>query len=121
MARPADLNSKRQRGFRILNSAVYGRAKAAIKIEKLMTTLPCDKPYAETIIATHRREGLKSGKYVTTYRVIDQREGKPCSPHLSSHVVFHAAIKKAHCLTPKAAKAAYMKEQRNKINLAKGL
>jgi hypothetical protein len=119
MARPADLNSKRQRGFRMLNR--LWRATAATRIAKLMSELDVDRPYAETIIATHRRAAKKAGKYVTTYRVIDQREGKPCSPHLSSHDVYKAAVKKKDCLTPAAAKAVYMKQQQAKINLAKGL
>ena len=119
MARPADLNSKRQRGFRILNK--LWRASAATRIAKLMSELKVDKPYAETIIATHRSTAKKAGKYFTTYRVVDQREGKPCKPRLSSHDIYKAAVKKKDCLTPEAAKAVYMKEQQTKINLVKGL
>ena len=119
MARPADPTSKRQRGFRILNK--YWRASRADKIDLLMNELEVTRRYAETIYASHRQEGKDQGKYVTTYRVLDQRDGKPCSPHLSSHVVLRAAVKKTHHLTPDSAKLAYLEEQRQKINIVEAL
>ena len=113
MARPADPNSKRQRGFRILNK--YWRASRADKIEILMAELEVSRRYAETIYASHRQEGKDQGKYVTTYRVLDQRDGKPCSPHMSSHVILRAAVKKSHYLTADSAKQAYLEDQRKKM------
>lgn len=113
MARPADPNSKRQRGFRILNK--YWRSSRADKIDILMKELEVSRRYAETIYASHRQEGKDQGKYITTYRILDQRDGKPCSPHLSSHVILRAAVKKSHHLTPDEAKLAYLEEQREKI------
>jgi len=119
MARLVDKNSKRQRGFRILNK--IGGAAAAVKLAKLMTDLKVDRPYAETILATHRREGKKTGKYVTVFSVLDQRNGKPCSPFLTSHVVFKTKLKKTDALTAAEAKAAYLVHQEAKINLVKEL
>lgn len=119
MARTADPNSKRQRGFRILNK--YWRSTRAAKIDILMKELEVSRRYAETIYASHRQEGKDQGKYVTTYRVLDQRDGKPCSPHLSSHVILRAAVKKSHFLTPDSAKMAYLEEQRQKINAVEAL
>jgi hypothetical protein len=119
MARLIDNNSKRQRGFRILNQ--IGAAAPSAKLQRLMSELKVDRPYAETIIATHRREGKKTGKYVTVFSVLDQRNGKPCSPYLSSHIVFKTKVKKSDALTASAAKAAYLVHQEAKINLVKEL
>ena len=119
MARPADKNSKRQRGFRILNQ--YWNASPAIRLAKLMSELKVSKPYAETIIATHRREGLKTGAYVTVYKVMDKRNGKPCKPYMSSHPMVKGKVKKKDSLTIPKAKAAYVDQQHEKIDLVKGL
>jgi hypothetical protein len=119
MARPADPNSNRQRGFRLLNK--YWRASRADKIDILMEQLGVSRRYAETIYASHRQEGKDQGKYVTTYRVLDQRDGKPCSPHLSSHVILKAAVKKSHYLSAESAKLAYLEEQQQKIDTVKSL
>lgn len=121
MSRPADDNSKRQRGFRLLNLVKTQRASPAKRLAMVMEELGVDKPYAQTIIATHKRHAQKEGKFITTYRINDKRNGKPCRPFLSKRGVYKVAVKKRDYLTPEAAKEAYINEQAKKINFAEAL
>lgn len=119
MARKADPNSKRQRGFKILNR--MQRSSRANAIAKLMTELKVDKPYAETIYATHRKMGKDDGKYVTIYRVMDRKNGKPCAPYMSTKVIFKSKVKTGDWRSVGQAKAAYTLTQREKIKCVKAL
>lgn len=119
MARLVDKKSKRQRGFKMLDT-MY-RAKPAKRLASLMKRLDVDRPYAETIIATHRREGLKTGKYVMVYAIMDKLRGKSVKPYVSKHPIIKEAIADTDCLTVASAKRAYVANQQQKIKSAKEL
>lgn len=119
MARHADPTSKRQRGFKILDRT--WRQSHGVVIEKLMKRLDVSRPYAETIYATHRREGLKTGKFVKTYAVVEQNNGKPCKPRIATKVLRKEVLSDEHHLTAGAAKIAYIEDQRKKINFVEAL
>jgi hypothetical protein len=115
MARHADPSSKRQRGFKILDRAY--RQPRAVLIKSLMERLGVSRGYAETIYASHRREGKDDGKYITTYMVVEQYNGEPCPPRLTTILLRREVITEENHLTAEEAKVAYIEEQRNKINL----
>lgn len=115
MARPADINSKRQRGFRILNRITTQRASPANRLAIVMAGLGVDKPYAETIIATHKRQAKKENKFVTIYRVMDRKNGRECKPYISSHGVYTVALKGSDHLSKADAIKAYTHAQEIKI------
>jgi hypothetical protein len=121
MARTADTKSKRQTGFRLLNQITTQRMKPAKRLATVMAKLGVDKPYAETIIATHKRLAKADGRFINVYRVKDQKNGKPCKPYMSSHGVYKVAVKKSDFTSADAAKDAYIQEQASKINLVERL
>lgn len=119
MARHADPTSKRQRGFKILDRT--WRQPRAVVIKTLMERLSVSRGYAETIYASHRREGKDDGKYITTYMVVEQYNGEPCPPRLTTVLLRREVITPEHHLSADEAKVAYIAEQRNKINLVETL
>jgi len=86
MARTPDLNSVRQRAFKMLDGMRTFKRKTAMA--KITTKFKLGKRYAETIYATHRQMGIDAGLYTTTYRVLDVDNGKTILPYLSTHIVF---------------------------------
>jgi hypothetical protein len=115
MARHADPTSKRQRGFKMLDRAY--RQPRNVLIYRLMERLNISRGYAETIFASHRSEGKKDGKFVTTFSVVEKYNGKPCAPRLATFLLRREVLTPEHHLTADDAKIAYIEEQRNKINL----
>lgn len=117
MARPENKNSKRQRGFRILNQ--MHRARRSVAIKRLETELNIGKAYAETLFAAHKKIGKEQGLYVTTYRIIDVNNGQRVDPYISTKEVRRP--KAADFLTAEDAIANYVDKQVSAIATANSL
>ena len=117
MARTPDINSVRQRAFKMLNGMRRLQRKTAMA--KITAKFQLSKRYAETIYATHRQMGIDAGLYTTTYRVLDMYNGKPVLPYLSTHIVFKA--KKDDFLTMESAVDDYVYALAQKLDAAKSI
>ncbi len=111
MARTPDINSVRQRAFKMLDGMRRLQRKTAMA--KITAKFQLSKRYAETIYATHRQMGIEAGLYTTTYRVLDVYNGKPVLPYLSTHIVFKP--KKADFLTMETAVDDYVYALKQKL------
>ena len=121
MARTADPNSNRQLAFQLLSRKYMMKTTPAKRLAKVMSVLGVDEPYAQSLIAAHKRLSMKDGTFVSVYRVKDRKNGKPCKPYMSRRGVYTVAVKKSDFITAADAKAAYINEQAKKINLVERL
>lgn len=117
MARTPDLNSVRQRAFKMLDGMRTYKRKTAMA--KITAKFALGKRYAETIYATHRQMGIDAGMYTTTFRVLDMYNGKPVLPYLSTHIVFKP--KKDDFLSMENAVDDYLYILKQKIDTVQAL
>lgn len=117
MARTPDINSVRQRAFKMLDGMRHYRR--SIAMAKITAKFELGKRYAETIYATHRQMGIDAGLYTTTYRVLDMYNGKPVLPYLSTHIVFKP--KKNDFLSMENAVDDYLYILKQKIDTVQAL
>ncbi len=105
MARPANPNSKRQRGFTILDSMKGIKRAAAIIF--LKENLGIGNRYAETIYASHRTLAKSNGSMQKAYSVQCLHAGKTVEPFMRVENTF--TLPEGTYETPTAAKDAYIK------------
>ncbi len=117
MARLNDKNSKRQKGFKILNG--MKRTSRAVCLQKLISNLEIGEAYASTIYAAHRKQCKDTGVYVPVYRILDVKDGKRVLPYVSTSHVFKP--KKRDHVTLAAARKAYIASNQESIKAARGL
>lgn len=108
-----NVDSKRQKAFALLDGkcAGLGRKEAC---EVLMKELNVGTAYAGTIYQDHRKQAMKAGALVATYRIQGDDELKLVTKHVVS------APEGSH-LTPEAAVNAYVSDLQARIDSARKL
>ncbi len=119
MARTPDANSVRQRAFVMLDGMRERNWSRKVAMAHITAKFKLGKRYAETIYATHRQMGIDAGLYTSTYQVLDNYNGKPVLPYLSTHIVFKP--KKDAFLTMEAAVDDYVYALAQKLQAAKNI
>jgi len=111
MARPANKNSVRQQGFKILDSLTHVKREYAIETLKEMFGI--GDSYSATIYASWRTLNKENGNIIKVYTVKDMKDGKPVKPFIRIQNVFNPEPNA--CLNVDAAKALYKEKLNFKI------
>ena len=114
MGRIADKNSKRQRGFAIIQE--NDDVERADVITMLMRTLDISDAYAKTLFENFRRDKIKEGKFAVIYNIRDVKNGYSVDPYVSQKKIPKTDISDLSLTTIEKAVNAYHQDLIKRTN-----
>jgi len=115
--RPANKDSKRQRGMKYLDE--YSNTKREFIIPAMMKKFDIGKNYAETIHATWRTQNKETGELIVIYTVKDLKRGKPVTPYIKKEFVVETNSSQTQ--TVEGAKLQYIARQQENATIVNNL
>ena len=116
MARTPNKNSTRQKAFAHLDKQMdKDRNVVVAGLEK---KFDINTSYAATLYQDHRKQKIDAGEMTKVFVVRDTKDGKPITPHITSHYVSEPGD---GATTVAAAKKAYTSNLREKIAAVKSI
>ena len=117
MARTANVNSTRQKAFKMLDGSLDKERNVAVAL--LEKKFSIGNSYAATLYQDHRKQTIDAGNMTEVFVVRDTKDGKDITPHVTSHHV--ATPGKDASKTVAEAKKAYTANLREKIAAVKSI